>query len=393
MPKKKSYGGEQEYIPAGNGLASGTYADDSGNNAWHSQGKNTDKAPLSRMSKPKQPKPQQPNQPQNTPVPNVNIGAAKSNGLQRSDFVNDWEYNDYISAKKVVDNSQTETDKQIQNIFGGNCLVCFGDKIDDEKKKAFVETAQKMVADFPVLKGMIRYVGERTKINELGSAKYKVDEWELSLDENRLELAIQEWIKDKDNKSLYDAMAWRGEEGRREQVKQFILLDHSAKKFNPFSISQGSYAYATTLSGDVIFMNKGCQKTLSVVEEQFNNNFKSSNKINSTFAHEMGHQIGNCLLRKANELKKDHPELSQKTDDFIQKLTDLYHKNLDVDVLFGNKQGKLYNVSQYGGTTDSEFIAECFSAYYGDMNNPLANEVFNLFKGFQKELEGYENGI
>ena len=47
MPKKRSHGGEQEYIPAGNGLASGTYASDDGNNEWHRGGKNTTSAPKS----------------------------------------------------------------------------------------------------------------------------------------------------------------------------------------------------------------------------------------------------------------------------------------------------------------------------------------------------------
>ena len=97
----------------------------------------------------------------------------------------------------------------------------------------------------------------------------------------------------------------------------------------------------------------GKKKHKDAINHEYDTGWWSSNNANQTFAHELGHAVETLLRKDINYTAE------------IEKL----YNNATADELSG-----------YSRKNAREFVAESFAAYYGGMNNPVADEVVEFVK-------------
>lgn len=313
--------------------------------------------------------------------------------------------------KKLFENSQSETDKKIQSLMGKQCVVCFGKGYSEEDTKEIYDATKTLITDYPELANYVARIGDRNNlekyINAINSQK--------TFTEEEIKAQIEK------ERSRYYFGAPSEEELRATAIKR---LQGSVS----FTRMNNAYAYWSNSDRMMLFMGKMKKKLEEQNEYEYQINFKSSNKKISTYYHEMGHAIDYMVDKlykdKIDALKGDYQAQSDvriKYDTFRRELKDLISQNFNQKFSiyalrdefekrygyaykYGSYQDELrfetlkkelrdsgekeYNVSRYGATNDKEFVAECYSAYYTNMNNQLANKAVKLFQDIYKYLRG-----
>ena len=333
---------------------------------------------------------------------------------------------------KTIEKSQTPQDKNIQKTLGDNSVVCFGKGYSKEDLNQIETDTQTYINDFPELKDTIKGMGDRNNlekyINAIRSNSTPTEE-EIN---TRIEQIRQRcWIVP-------------AEEELRKKAIESLKSPMKLKQIN------SAYAYWSPSEHFMVYMGKMKKVTEEEKDAQYRDNFKSSNKKNSTFCHEMGHAVDTAMeeffKKKYDELQNQIPryddrnELSNKeimairneiagktikleqirnnfknklaefrsqniNKDYEQKFNDAFKKEFNttpddvkldyfartqykaqIENKLSNEGIKKYNISKYGATNKDEFVAECFSAHYTGMNNPLATQVVELFKNYANEL-------
>ncbi len=172
-----------------------------------------------------------------------------------------------------------------------------------------------------------------------------------------------------------------------------------------------SHSYGS-IKSEIYFKNQYIGKEAQEYAEQyFKSNWWASNNKNQCPSHELGHALDNYLFssiytrsyrQQIKELYDEEINAIQSKMDEMAKEKGLenglsYYKSLDRSYArdhYNNKGEKLFNLSCYGMTNCSEFIAESISAHYGGMNNPLAEKVFDLMMKAERNLtESKKEGI
>ena len=398
MPKKKSHGGEQEYIPAGNGLASGTYASDSGDNEWHKEGKNTASAPLSHIKKPK---PDKPKEQQNTskqdlseikkPENNIQNNIIKSGyKLRDKQYAIDnmlWDESQYDDAEKIVKTYQTPKDKELEKLLDNGGTACFGKTMSEEQVQTIIDSVKQVKQDFPFVE--IKYIGDRNKLEKLVNAERIV----YDLDDNTLAKLSAKYKEMSKNSLEYKKNVYNWDDKQLDEyVEKQVKLRYENNTIY-FSQSNRAIAYWDYSVDGIVYMPKGEKENIESIERQYKINFHPSNNQNVYITHELGHAIDTWIRREQNRIDylleqsgKDKTKLRNAKMIFNSYLQDFVQKNKESFI----KTNK-YAISEYADENPNEFVAECFSAYYGNMNNPLANEVVELFKQYRDKLKEIEN--
>ena len=403
MPTKLGKGGHgpQEYVPEGNGKASGTYADDNGVNIYGSF-KNFKKPNDSGQTTGQT---QETNTINQTPTDNTtydpnkwyyykkgnkwymirgnNIEWYKQNYPKTQFFTREEHLNKITEDnKKVIETSQTAQDKEIGKMINDNCVVCFGKGFKEETLNQIKKDTGVLINDFPQLKNTIRMMG----------------------DANNLEKYL-------------NALKQSGDDINNQNLPSHIQR------------LKNTYAYWDYNKKMLVYMGIMKKDNTERRKYEFENNFKSSDKPNATFNHEMGHAIDTAIQDYYQQVYKKSrgTSTSSKIDlqriKFKNDLSDLYEQNYNSQYqqefdkineemhngikLYGisnetkrqienrlkEKGIKRYVLSQYGSTNIDEFIAESFSAYYTGMNNDLANKVVKLFKDYSDNLRRWNNEL
>ena len=312
-------------------------------------------------------------------------------------------------AQKIVEKSQNAQDKQIQSILGNNTIVCFGKGYSKDDLDQIVKDTETMTNDFPELKGYIEVMGDVTNTEKLVNALNK----SAQPSEEKIQKEIEHLKKYYPTSLDESTYRQRAIEKLSNTDVKFIRL-------------RNAYAYWDDSHKAMMFMPKMRDFNDTQKEYEYRVNFHSSDKRNATYCHEIGHAVDHALanLRKKimdekgygfqSEISGDGWELDRKirelysqnvNKDYNEKFDELYTQTYHEPVpsshwmdyskrdaikkQLSNQGIKKYKVSEYGNTKISEFIAECFSAHYTGMNNPLATQVVNTMLEYAKKLRSY----
>lgn len=318
-------------------------------------------------------------------------------------------------ARKIVEKSQNEQDKQIQSMMGKNTVVCFGKGYSKEDLDSIVKDTETFVKDFPELKDYIKVMGDVTNAERLINAKRKsVEPSEEEIQEK------MDYVK----KVYYYPDGNEAEKEKWYRNKAISLLTREVK----FTKLRNAYAYWSDSDKAMLFMPKMRDVTSEQLKREYDTNFKSSDKRNSVFCHEIGHAVDfniesmfNAIWKRTGEDRtKDgidfHMQLSRMHSDYRNKINSFYNQNYnngyreEYDKLYEQKSSqnvaswaidrnvrdelsekgiKKYNISEYGGENNKEFVAECFAAHYTGMNNPLATQVVNTMLEYANSLRSF----
>ncbi len=319
MPTKPNHSGQQqEYVPAGNGDASGEYADNATGSNVHFKSFKKPENDTSKgtQSKTKLPKEKEENKDKKEQPPKPHIQDAEN---------------------------------KIKNILSEDMEITL-DGFDEETCGVLSDTLGKVVGDFPALKNHLISIGSVSGLNKLQEKEYqkKYDEFIKSITPEKIEKKRQKLIEWNPNT---DKSRWTD-----EYVKDIIMQTEQPYRDKRISLSRGAAGTCKTyrtISMLVFKDSVGKKKHKDAINHEYDTGWWSSNNANQTFAHELGHAV-ETLLRKDTNYTAE-----------IEKL----YNNATADELSG-----------YSRENAREFVAESFAAYYGGMDNPVANEVVEFIK-------------
>ena len=323
MPTKRNHGGnQQEYVPAGNGDASGEYADNASGSNIHFK---TFKKPDSDTKK------------TNKPVSDKKDINGQSPTKDKKEK----------PKKQFVQ----DTEKRIKSMLNDNATISL-DGFDEETCGVLENTLSKVLEDFPALKTNLVSIGSVSGYNKTQEKEYqkKYDEFIKSITPEKIEKKRQKLIEWNPNS---DKSRWTD-----EYVKDIIMQTEKPYREKRISLKRGAdgacYSYSgNTISWLVFKDGAGKKKHKDEINHEYNTGWWSSNNENQTFAHELGHAVETLLRKDIN---------------YTAEIERLYN-NATADELSG-----------YSRKNAREFVAESFAAYYGGMNNPVADEVVEFIK-------------
>ena len=321
MPTKPNHSGQQqEYVPAGNGDASGEYADNAtGSNVHFKSFKkpenDTSKGTQSKtkLSKEKKDKKEKKDQP---PKPHIQ-----------------------------------DAEKKIKSILSNDMEISL-DGFDEETCGVLSDTLEKVIGDFPALKNNLISIGSVSGLNKLQEKDFqeRYDKFIKSITPEKIENKRQKLIEWNPNT---DKSRWTD-----EYVKDIIMQTEQPYRNKRVSLPRAAAGVCKSYIGRTISMlvfkdSAGKKKHKDAIDHEYDTGWWSSNNANQTFAHELGHAVETLLRKDINYTAE------------IEKL----YNNATADELSG-----------YSRKNAREFVAESFAAYYGGMNNPVADEVVEFVK-------------
>lgn len=324
MPTKPNHSGQQqEYVPAGNGYASGEYADNATGSNVHFK---SFKKPENDTSKGTQSK---------TKLPKEN-----------KDKKDKKEKKDQPQKPHIQD-----AEKKIKSILSEDMEITL-DGFDEETCGVLEDTLGKVVGDFPALKNNLISIGSISGLNKLQEKDFqeRYDKFIQSITPEKIENKRQKLIE---WNPTTDKSRWTD-----EYVKDIIMQTEQPYRNKRVSLSRDAAGMCKSYIGRTISMlvfkdSVGKKKHKDAINHEYDTGWWSSNNANQTFAHELGHAVETLLRKDINYTAE------------IEKL----YNNATADELSG-----------YSRKNAREFVAESFAAYYGGMNNPVADEVVEFVK-------------
>lgn len=370
MPTKPNRAGQQQnYVPKGNGDASGEYGDNATGSNKH----------FTAFKQPGQ-------QPQPTPAPKKQPKPSLENGeiVEKKPK----EGKKLTKRERIIKENEDAFKKSFPNTkvnFSG---------YTPSAQKTLVDSANRILQDFPNLKDYLKEYGnpnamtkeetQRAIQKELDAiTDEKIEEYRQkfkrwnNIDDDRMERVYNhDWAKEK----LIE-MAKRTYVPKRASIGRACAITcHSAWG----NVQDSKIYFKEKYIGD------SAEKTC---KDLFDINWWSSKAKDSVAHHELGHALDNYLFT------------NYYTRGYREQIKDLYHaeqariraktrevagkdwETNDAKRILKEKGEKLYNISEYGMTDAQEFIAECVAAHYGGENNPLAEKVFDLMLKAEKEIQ------
>ena len=371
MPTKLNHAGNQQnYVPAGHGDASGEYGDNDTGSNIHIQFKKFEKPKEKHVYIKKGGKWYL------TPNTDENIERLKNQNIK---YYTKQEMEDEKNKKtnKTLETSQTQEDKKIEKVFGNDCTVCFGKGYDQATLSQIENDAKTLVNEWEDLKTHVKMMGDKNSLEKLVKAKLQskpITEEEIEKEINRI-------------KGFFFMSS-------RTNLRDVAINNINSQRNFKLANVRNAYAYWQYGTRAMVYLPIMKKTTQEQKEKEYVENFKSSNKSNGTFFHEMGHAIHDMvtsmnkdLTKKVSEATDNYENFSNITAplkrasmEFESKIIELAKKNY-------NKDEKRYNISSYGATNTKEFIAECFSAHYTGMNNQLADETVEEVRKYYDKLK------
>ena len=266
MPTKPNHSGQQqEYVPAGNGDASGEYADNATGSNVHFK---SFKKPENDTSKGTQSK---------TKLPKENKDKKEKKDQPPKPHIQDAE-------------------KKIKSILSNDMEITL-DGFDEETCGVLSDTLEKVVGDFPALKNHLISIGSVSGLNKLQEKEYqkKYDEFIKSITPEKIEKKRQkliEWNPNTDKSRSTD-----------EYVKDVIMQTEHPYRIKRVSLSRGAAGTCKTyrtISMLVFKDSVGKKKHKDTINHEYNTGYWSSNNANQTFAHELGHAVETLLRKDTN---------------------------------------------------------------------------------------------
>lgn len=321
MPTKPNHSGQQqEYVPAGNGDASGEYADNATGSNVHFK---SFKKPENDTSKGTQSK---------TKLPKEKKDKKETKDQPQKPHIQDAE-------------------KKIKNILSEDMEITL-DGFDEETCGVLSDTLEKVVGDFPALKNNLISIGSISGLNKLQEKDFqeRYDKFIKNITPEKIENKRQKLIEWNPNA---DKSRWTD-----EYVKDIIMQTEQPYRNKRVSLPRAAAGVCKSYIGRTISMlvfkdSAGKKKHKDAINHEYDTGWWSSNNANQTFAHELGHAVETLLRKDINYTAE------------IEKL----YNNATADELSG-----------YSRKNAREFVAESFAAYYGGMNNPVADEVVEFVK-------------
>ena len=321
MPTKPNHSGQQqEYVPAGNGDASGEYADNATGSNIHFK---SFKKPENDTSKGTQSK---------TKLPKENKDKKEKKDQPQKPHIQDAE-------------------NKIKSILSEDMEITL-DGFDEETCGVLENTLSKVVGEFPALKNNLISIGSISGLNKLQEKDFqeRYDKFIQSITPEKIENKRQKLIEWNPNT---DKSRWTD-----EYVKDIIMQTEQPYRNKRVSLSRDAAGMCKSYIGRTISMlvfkdSVGKKKYKDEINRVYNTGWWSSNNANQVFAHELGHAVENLLREDIN---------------YTAEIERLYN-NATADEL-----------SEYSRKNAREFVAESFAAYYGGMNNPVADEVVEFIK-------------
>lgn len=321
MPTKLNHAGNQQnYVPAGNGDASGEYGDNATGSNVHFKSFKKPEKDTSKGTKTE------------TKLPKENKDRKDKKDQQPKPYIQDAE-------------------KKIKNILSNDMKITL-DGFDEETCGVLSDTLGKVVGDFPALKNNLISIGSVSGLNKLQEKDFqkRYDKFIQSITPEKIEYKRQKLIEWNPNT---DKSRWTD-----EYVKDIIMQTEQPYRDKRVSLPRAAKGKCMSYSGRTISMlvfkdSVGKKKYKDAINHEYDTGYWSSNNANQTFAHELGHAVETLLRKDVN---------------YTAEIERLYN-NATADEL-----------SEYSRENAREFVAESFAAYYGGMDNPVADEVVEFIK-------------
>ena len=280
---------------------------------------------------------------------------------------------------KLVEKSQNEQDRTIQKIMGDNCVVCFGKGYSKDDLEQVVKDTETYTKDFPELKDNIRLMGDRNNLEKYYNALQDLQE------------PTEEEIAAKINQ-IKKFTLFYGAQGEELEKK---YRDEAIKRLKqPLKLSRINRAYAYWSPSEKAMIYMGKMKSFDGTQSQrnFDINWHSSNKTNGVYCHEMGHAVDYALAQKYekvyNKLKNGY------TDGYSQDNVDNYNKLSKLQSEYQNFRNKINELSNQNFSSEykekfNALFKEKTGLDYGSMN--YSREKYEAENEVKKELQ--EQGI
>lgn len=377
MPQKLGKGGhgQQNYVPAGYGEASGTYGDNpTGSNKFVKFEKPVGEQPFSK------------NNERYYIRMNGEWYIIKGENLEKFKKLNpeikkiyseqekkEFENKKYLTEKKEKKQYVKNLEENIKSKVSKRCRVNF-EGFDETGCKLMEESFNAIYNDFPEIGNYLFELGTQSGLNkEIDLEKNKrFEEFKKNITSEQIEEHRQKlinWNKNVDPSKFTD-----------EYVKSVLIRINQPSKTRKVLTgrTQGAYIPTGSGKGEVQFLNTVGKKSYEKkVLSNFDTNWWSSKNPNSVMTHELGHAVDYMIF----DLEKD-----SYGDRFREQIRNLYsQENADIRMRetkskWEKTNSKNYALSKYGMSNLKEFIAESFAAYYGGDNNPIANKVISIMK-------------
>lgn len=314
----------------------------------------------------------------------------------------------------LVESSQSGVDKEIQGLMGKQCVVCFGKGYSKEDLTQIKDATQNLVNDWGDLKTFVSNMGDRNNLEKYLNAIKSQQTFSESLIAEKMAKIRKMYFYGTPNEDVIRKQAIESLQGRVS-----------------FGNVRNAYAYWTPTYKSMIFQGIMKKHTEEQSKREFDMNFKSSDKKISVYYHEMGHAVDSMLESLKNEKSQAIPDwqtsnrFREMINNFNEKKQNLIRQNFNenfsiyklrdefekrygyrydgarydpeseekwrtLNKELADKGEKKYRLSEYGATNDKEFVAESFAAYYTGMNNPLANQLVELYKDFYKQIREFK---
>jgi len=331
-------------------------------------------------------------------------------------FYTEEEYKAKILADSKKSLKQSDYDVKITENFGEDCQVAFGKGYSKEYMDQIVESSKIIATDFPDMKGFIKGIGDRNSLRKLSEARTQL----LLNDENYVNDLAKSYLDKNPNISMETALR----KARNEIENNTLNISNAGGR---------TLAFWQPGQRCLVMLPKTANDNANENQiRYFQQNWHSSDKPMATYYHEFGHAIDSMMAHKYKKLV-DREGIDHETrlklmeakqlftneienyarenysKEYNERFLGIVNKKLGTDYksmsefnqsysrdkyiasteakeTLEKENFKKYNVSEYGNTNTQEFIAECFSAYYTGMKNPLADKVVKRMMQYYNEL-------
>jgi len=393
MPTKlNKAGNQQNYVPAGNGDASGEYGDNAdGSNIHFKSFKKPEGETKTEESGFDE-------------INNKRMGTSKPKKEEKPNIEN-GKIEETEQPKKMTKKEKVayENEQEFKKSFPNTKVNFKG--YGEQGQKNLVESANQVLNDFPTLSEFLVEYGNPNAMNK---------EEQDYIIKKKLEQITPETIEQRRNK-LFEWNKWAYSQEEMEKIFTTEYVENLLKKEAMYKVRTGRASIgkscaitahsANSVKSKIYFRNEYIdgEKAKQHAEGCYEDNWWSSNDEKCVSNHELGHALDNYLFSQyfTRTMRDEIRDLYNEELKSIQNKMDQvaeekgfdslsYYKLMDkqlVKTTLKDKGEKLFNLSQYGMTDTAEFIAESVAAHYGKMNNPLAEKVFAVLQRAEKELQ------
>lgn len=264
---------------------------------------------------------------------------------------------------KLIEKSQNEQDKEIQKILGDSSVVCFGKGYSKDDLKQVVEDTKTYVNEFPELKNYIRMMGDRNNLEKYYNALQDMTE--------PTEEEIQAKIAQIKKYTTYYNLSGEELENRyRQEAISRLKQPLKLSKIN------NAYAYWSPSERAMVYMGKMKNTTDENTQRNYEINWHSSNKVNGIYCHEMGHAVDYAIDKTFEKVSNKYK--TNYTAGNVQSNIDNYEKYKQVSIEYQNFRDKINSL--YNQNFNQEYQTKFNDAYREKTGTEYRSQNYNREK-------------